>query len=112
MITNKKIKLLSAAILVLAASLSFYGQKPTRIQFKKGTSSASVSGSLKAGGSREYVMKVREDQEIHAVVSGKGVALDNGMLTMVYSAPAGDNFIKVMNKSRKPTTYTMTVSIL
>ena len=111
MLKNSYVKFLSVTILVFAASVSLYAQKPTRILFKKGTSSASISGSLRPGASREYVMKVREGQEINAVVSGKGVLLDNGMLTMVYNAPSGDNFIKVINHSRKPTTYTMTVSI-
>ena len=111
MLKNTNIKLLSVTILILATSVSLFAQKPTRILFKKGTSSASVSGSLRPGASREYVMKVREDQQINAVVSGKGVSLDNGMLTMTYPAPSGDNFIKVINRSRKATTYTMTVSI-
>ena len=101
----------SVALVLMTASVSLFAQKPTRIVFKKGTSSASASGSLRPGASREYVMKVRADQEINAVVSGKGVVLDNGMLTMNYPAPSGDNFIKVINRSRKATTYTMTVSI-
>ncbi len=96
---------------MIAASSSLIAQKPTRIIFKKGTSSASVSGTLRPGASREYVMKVKADQEINAVVSGKNVKLDNGMLTMVYNAPSGDNFIKVINHGRTSTKYTMTVSI-
>lgn len=100
-----------AALMMLIISGSLSAQTGTRIKFKRGTSSASVSGTLRPGASRTYVMHVREDQEIHAVLSGKGVALDNGMLTMQYNAPDGDNFIKVINKSRKATRYTMTVAI-
>lgn len=56
-------------------------------------------------------MHVKEDQEINAVVSGKGVSLDNGMLTMTDNAPNGDNFIEVINRTKKATKYTMTVAI-
>ena len=105
------LKLFLGLFVMFAASSSLIAQKPTRIIFKKGTSSASVSGSLRPGGSREYVMKVREDQEIKAIVSGKNVQLDNGMLTMTYNAPSGDNFIKVINHGRTTTRYTMSVAI-
>ena len=88
-----------------------YAQKATRIMFKKGTSSASVSGKLAAGASRTYVMRAKENQEIQAVVSGKNVLLDNGMLTMSYSTPNGDNYIKVTNHGKTSTNFTMTVSI-
>ena len=88
-----------------------HAQKATRINFKRGASSASVSGSLRPGGKRTYVMRVKAEQEINAVVSGKGVSLDNGMLTMTYNAPNGDNFIEVINRTNKATKYTMTVSI-
>lgn len=108
---NTYLKIFFGLFVMIAASSSLIAQKPTRIIFKKGTSSASVSGTLRPGASREYVMKVKADQEINAVVSGKNVKLDNGMLTMVYNAPSGDNFIKVINHGRTSTKYTMTVSI-
>lgn len=88
-----------------------FAQKTTRINFKRGTSSASVSGTLRPGASRTYVMRVRDGQEVQAVVSGKGVVLDNGMLTMTYNAPNGDNYIEVINQGRTAAKYTMTVSI-
>ncbi|MDQ6789000.1 MAG: hypothetical protein M3033_19525 [Acidobacteriota bacterium] len=109
----KKIGVQLSAILLALVVLSgaAAAQKATRINFKRGTSSASVSGSLRPGGKRTYVMHVREDQEINAVLSGAGVSLDNGMLTMTYNAPNGDNFIQVINRTKKPTKYTMTVAI-
>ena len=105
------LQLFVGLFVLVAASSAAMAQKATPIVFKKDTSSASVSGTLKPGGSREYVMRVREGQEINAVVSGKDVQLDNGMLTMNYPAPAGPNYIKVINHGRKSTRYTMTVSI-
>ncbi len=97
------------AVVVFGGAAS--AQKATRINFKRGASSASVAGSLRPGGRRSYVMRVREDQEINAVVSGTGVSLDNGQLTMTYNAPNGDNYIQVINRTRKATKYTLTVAI-
>lgn len=100
-----------ALLVALMLSGSLIAQTATRINFKRGTSSASVSGTLRPGAKRTYVMRVKEGQEIQAIVSGKGVSLDNGMLTMTYNAPNGDNYIEVINRTKIATKYTMTVSI-
>lgn len=105
------VQFLMAAVMMLIVNGELFAQKATRINFRRGTSSASVSGTLRPGASRTYVLRARANQEIQAVVSGKNVVLDNGMLTMSYSTPSGDNFIEVINKGRTPTRYTMTVSI-
>lgn len=115
-IMNKMIKkivfqLTAIALMLFVLNGDILAQKATRINFKRGTSSASVSGMLKPGAKRTYVMRVREDQQINAVVSGKNVTLDNGMLTMEYNAPNGDNYIEVINRGKTSTRYTMTVSI-
>lgn len=111
MLKKLSVQLIAVLLMLTAMNGDLPAQKGTRINFKRGTSSASVSGSLRPGASRTYVMKVKEGQEINAVVSGKGVSLDNGMLTMNYNAPNGDNFIEVINRSKVATKYTMTVSI-
>lgn len=111
MLKRFTVQLLAASLMIFMLNVEMFAQKATRINFKRGTSSASVSGLLKPGASRKYVMRVKEDQQINAVVSGKGVSLDNGMLTMEYNAPNGDNFIEVINRSNVATKYTMTVSI-
>ena len=111
MLKKITIQLLAVSIMLVLLNGDLLAQKATRINFKRGTSSASVSGSLAPGKSRKYVMRVREDQEINAVVSGSGVSLDNGMLTMTYNAPNGDNYIEVINRTNKATKYTLTVAI-
>lgn len=111
MLRKLSVQLLAVAMILAALNGNLFAQKATRINFKRGTSSASVSGSLRPGASRTYVMHVKEGQEINAVVSGKGVSLDNGMLTMNYNAPNGDNYIEVINRTKTATKYTMTVSI-
>lgn len=111
MLKKITIQLLAVSMVLVLLNGNIFAQKATRINFKRGTSSTSVSGSLAPGKSRTYVMRVRAEQEIHAVVSGKGVSLDNGMLTMTYNAPNGDNYIEVINRTKKATKYTMTVAI-
>ncbi|HQU83598.1 MAG TPA: hypothetical protein PKY59_10750 [Pyrinomonadaceae bacterium] len=111
MIKKIVFQLTAISLMLFVLNGDILAQKATRINFKRGTSSASVSGTLKPGAKRTYVMRVREDQQINAVVSGKNVTLDNGMLTMEYNAPNGDNYIEVINRGRTATKYTMTVSI-
>ncbi|MDQ2746527.1 MAG: hypothetical protein M3T96_04620 [Acidobacteriota bacterium] len=111
MLRKITIQLLAVSMMLVMLNGDIFAQKGTRINFKRGASSASVSGALPPGGKRTYVMRVREDQEINAVVSGAGVSLDNGMLTMKYNAPNGDNFIEVINRTKKATKYTLTVAI-
>ncbi len=111
MLKKLGIQFLAAALMLFVMNGDLFAQKATRINFKRGTSSASVSGTLQPGASRTYVMRAKEDQAIQAVVSGKNVLLDNGMLTMSYDTPEGDNFIKITNHGKTSTKYTMTVSI-
>ncbi len=111
MLKKLVVQMLAVVLALTILNGDLLAQKATRISFKRGTSSASVSGTLRPGASRTYVMRVRDGQEINAVVSGKGVVLDNGMLTMTYNAPNGDNYIEVINRGKSAAKYTMTVSI-
>ena len=111
MVKKLGIQFLALALVMLFTNSNLLAQKATRIKFKRGTSSASVSGTLAPGKSRTYVMRAGEDQELQAVVSGKNVLLDNGMLTMSYNTPNGDNFIEVKNHGKTSTKFTLTVSI-
>ena len=111
MLKKITIQLLAVSMMLVMLNGDLFAQKAVRINFKRGASSASVSGSLPPNGKRRYVMRVKAEQEINAVVSGSGVSLDNGMLTMTYNAPNGDNFIEVINRTAKATKYTLTVAI-
>ena len=102
-----------AAILLLAAS-SLTAQ--TRVRFKRGTNSATVSGRLGKGGVRSYVLRASAGQSLTATLSsGNGkVDFTQGNVhdtqfnrTLDYN---GDVEIMIDNHGG-PTNYTLTISI-
>lgn len=112
----KKRDLITVAIIVLvalSAASEIFAQ--TRIQFKKGSTSASVSGRLAPGASRTYRLAARRGQQLSANLSsrsGKVVFDDGGIGTSIsYHTNSGDNYLHVVNIGQTPTTFTMTVSI-
>lgn len=113
------IKKLSASILLLAvfslASVSDLAAQ-TRINFKRGRNSATVSGTLRPNGSRTYVLRASEGQSVVATLSsknGKVDFLDRSVhdTQFTHSVDAnGDVVIRIDNHGGT-TAYQLTISI-
>ncbi|HEY8560902.1 MAG TPA: hypothetical protein VIL74_11060 [Pyrinomonadaceae bacterium] len=109
------VKMLILAMIGLMAANDALAQ--ARIRFARGRSSASVSSSIAAGGSRTYVLGARSGQTLNATLScgngncdfGEGERHDTSYSE--YVDRNGDVYITVHNHGRRATNFTMTVSI-
>ena len=99
------------SLLVLAFSSEMFAQ--TRIRFARGRTSASVSGSLGAGASRDYVVGARSGQTFSANVSSRNgcVKFSWGGTSRSFETRGGDNVFGVTNHCSRATNFTMTISI-
>jgi hypothetical protein len=94
-----------------------------RISFARGRSAATLSGTIPAGATREYVIGVRRNQTMTiSVDSGNSqIVIDvddvNGHLeygdgfTQIETNANGDHWITLKNEGGRATRYTMTVSV-
>lgn len=105
--------LASVMILLLTASTLM---AKTRIRFKPGQNSATVSGKLKTGGAKTYVLRASKGQTLTATLSS-----DNGKIDFTqgnvhdtqYSITVqntGDVEVMIDNHGG-PSRYTLTISI-
>lgn len=89
----------------------------TRISFRRGSSSATVSGTLAPGATRGYVLRAARGQTLSATLSsGNGrVDFTQGNLHDTqysqYVERNGDVYISVDNHGNRATRFTLTVSI-
>ena len=85
----------------------------TRIRFARGRTSASVSGVVRPGSTRWYVLGASRGQQLSGNVSSRNgcVKFTEGSTSMGFTTDSGDNRISVTNYCRSTTSYTMTVSI-
>ncbi|MBS1796127.1 MAG: hypothetical protein JSS81_19905 [Acidobacteria bacterium] len=114
------IKLLAAVLII--AGLASDSLAQTRIRFARGRTSATVTGSLAAGASRKYAMRVADGQSITiSVDSGNNSIkidaddvhghIDYGDGYLEYTSDDnGDQWITLINEGDYATRYTMTVS--
>ena len=115
MLKKLGVKMLVLAMIGLMAANDALAQ--TRIRFGRGRSSASVSGTMAAGGSRVYVLGARRGQTLNATLScgngncdfGEGEQHDTSYSE--YVDRNGDVYITLHNHGRRSTSFTMTVSI-
>lgn len=108
-------------VLALAMILLLFGSdvlSQTRISFRRGSTSASVSGSLAPGAVRIFVLAAKSGQKLRAnISSGSGSVRFSdpegpGTLTSIeYVTENGDNEIYIANNGNKATNFTLTVSI-
>lgn len=101
-------------ILVLATS-DVLAQ--SRINFRRGSNSASVSGTIPANGVRSYVLRARRGQSLTATLSsGNGRvdftqgSLHDSQFSRVLERN-GDVYIDIDNHGNRSTRFTLTVSI-
>ena len=115
MIKKFSIKILVLSMVLLMGSYDLTAQ--TRIRFKRGASSATVSGTLGAGVTRGYVLGARRGQILTATLSSGNNQVDftqGNLHDTQYSMEVqrnGDVYISIDNHGRRATRYTLTVSI-
>ena len=96
---------------LIVGSHSASGQ--TRIRFAKGRTSASISGTLAAGGIRRYVLGASRGQHLSGNISSKNdcIKFGEGSTEIGFTTESGDNRISITNRCRTTTSFVMTVSI-
>lgn len=115
MLKKLGVKVLVLAMVCVMASSDVLGQ--TRIRFGRGKSSASVSGTMAAGGARTYILGARRGQTLTAVLSCGGSRCDFAQGDLhdtsysEYIDRNGDTYITIHNHGNRATRFTMTVSI-
>lgn len=114
------IKKLSAKILILSIVLMFTVSDltaQTQIRFRRGSNSATISGTLGAGVTRGYFLRARSGQVLTATVSSTNGKVDftqGSLHDSQYSMTVendGNVYISLDNHGSRATKFTMTVSI-
>ncbi|MBX7054680.1 MAG: hypothetical protein K1X36_06975 [Pyrinomonadaceae bacterium] len=102
------------AVFSIVLALSVVNLADIRIRFARGRTSATVTGSIRAGGRVCYVAGARRGQTLNAVLSsrsGKVNFLETGETSYSFVVDrSGDQTLCVDNVGGS-TTYTLTVSI-
>jgi hypothetical protein len=115
MIKKLSVKVLILSVIFLMSGFDIMAQ--TRIRFRRGASSATVSGTLGAGVTRGYVLGARRGQILTATLSSGNNQVDftqGNYHDTQYSMEVqnnGDVYISIDNHGRRATKYTLTVSI-
>lgn len=104
-----QIAALSLALCVFSADV--FAQ--TRIRFRRGSTSATVSGTLAPGAVRTYVLGAASGQYLSATISsGNGrVKFSGGGTSESWNTTRGDNYISIENTGGRASSYTLTISI-
>ena len=107
-------KSLAIVAMVLFAASSLTAQ--TRVKFRRGTNSATVSGRLGRGGVRSYVLRASAGQSLTATLSS-----GNGKVDFTQGSVHDTQFSRVLDSNGDveimidnhggPTNYTLTISI-
>lgn len=109
------VKILLVSMLMFATCADLLAQ--TRVRFRRGTSSATVSGTLGAGVTRGYVLGARRGQILTATLSSGNGQVDftqGNLHDTQFSTEVqrnGDVYISIDNHGRRATNYTLTISI-
>ncbi len=105
------------AVLMMAAMFSETSFSQTRIRFARGASSATVSGSLSAGGSRSYILGARAGQTMTVSVSSRNgaVSVDVGGNNVgtgdSFQLRSTDDYIITVENDGGATSYSLYVAI-
>lgn len=108
-----KISILAMILTMAAADLT----AQTRINFRRGSSSATVSGTLAAGATRGFVLRARAGQVLSGTLSstnGRADFTQGNLHDTQYSQTVeenGDVYISVDNHGSRATKFTLTISI-
>ena len=108
-----KVSILAMILTMAAADLT----AQTRISFRRGRSSATVSGTLAAGATKGYVLRASAGQVLTGTLSstnGKADFTQGSLHDTQYSQTVeenGDVYISVDNHGNRATKFTLTISI-
>ncbi|MBD0372424.1 MAG: hypothetical protein ICV60_16390 [Pyrinomonadaceae bacterium] len=111
-----EIKVLAVAFALMMALTSVTAQARTRVRFKPGRNSTTVTGRLATNGLKTYVLRARQGQTLTATLSStngkvdftQGAVHDTQYTVTVDST--GDVEVMIDNHGG-PTNYTLTISI-
>src|SRR5688500_8258760 len=108
---NFSANLLILMMLIIGAVMDTPAQ--TRIRFGRGSTSATVSGSLAGHGTRTYVLGARAGQRLSANVSSRGGCVQfNGSTSISMTTEDGNNYLDISNECKGRTVrYSLTVTI-
>ena len=115
--SKKRVVLLGAvAFMLLVAAQATMAQKPKRITFKRGASSATVSGRIAGDGYLEYLINGRAGQLMSIdITSGNGKVIVNAGTAsgknFSLDMSGGDHLLSIVNTRKTATTFTLRVSI-
>jgi hypothetical protein len=108
-----KISILAMIFIMTAVDLT----AQTRISFRRGRNSSTVTGTLAAGATRGFVLRARQGQVLTGTLSsvnGKADFTQGNLHDTQYSQTVeedGDVYISVDNHGRRATRFTLTISI-
>lgn len=105
---------MALAVIVILSSTNLLAQR--RISFRRGASSATVSGRIGGNGYTEYLIKGSAGQVMTIEISSGngGVVVNAGSASgksFSIEMTGGDHQLSIVNQGRSATTYRMTVSI-
>lgn len=105
---------LVSLVLILTGSDVF---AQARIQFRRGSNSASVGGTIPANGLRSYILRAKRGQTLTATLSSGNGRVDftqgnlhDSQFSRVLERN-GDVYIDIDNHGNRATKFTLTVSI-
>ncbi len=104
-------QILMLAMVLLLMNSHLFAQ--TRIRFRTGSTSATVSGRIAAGARRSFVLKAYPGQYLSATISSRNgcVVFGNGGTSASYATRLGNNYIYISNNCGGATSFSLTVSI-
>lgn len=114
---SKRVLLLGAIVFtLLMVAEATMAQKPKRITFKRGASSATVSGKIAGDGYLEYLINGRAGQLMSIdITSGNGKVIVNAGTAsgknFSLDMSGGDHLLSIVNTRKTATTYRLRVSI-
>lgn len=114
MIRKSVVQVIALAVMLCLSSADLMAQK--RINFRRGTSSATVRGRIGGNGYLEYVVNGQAGQVMSIeITSGNGAVVVNAGTASGKSfsvdMSGGDHTLSVVNTGRGATNYSLTVSI-
>ena len=114
--------LTATAILILASGVIF---AQTRVAFKRGQSSAIITGTLAAGATRSFIVRGRSGQSLSVVVNNAKIAInlrrgkadttedfDDNLAGMTADLLENGDFVfELSNQSKRAVKFRMTIEI-
>lgn len=114
MLKKTGLQVMALSLILILSGADLMAQR--RINFRRGRSSATVSGKIGANGYLEYVLEGRAGQVMSIrITSGNGAVVVNAGTAsgknFSLNMTGGDHTLSIVNTGNSKTSYTLTVSI-